>query len=71
MTEAERWLTEQPKNEKGKVDVRLVIAEGLRRGYCICPKPLRQMIDFRGHQCSMCGQLETIESWQFWYKEIT
>jgi hypothetical protein len=75
MSEAEQWLAGQPKLDNGKVDVRLVIAEGLRRGYCICPKPFRQMIDFTAEgnnfpaplTCKWCDQPETRQSWEFWY----
>lgn len=75
MAEADSWIPAQPKNAKGLVDVELVIAEGQRRGYCICPRPLRRMIDFSkwldGKQlfCKWCGQPETRESWAFWYAE--
>lgn len=69
MSEAESWLGAQPKNEKGKVDVALVIAEGRRRGYCICPRPMRQLIDFKGLTCRWCGMPETEKSWAFWYAE--
>jgi hypothetical protein len=67
MSEAEGWIKEQPKLANGKVDVRLLIVEGQRRGYCICPKPMRQMIDFDGLTCSWCDQEETRKSWAFWY----
>jgi hypothetical protein len=67
MSEAETWIATQPKQPNGKVDVALVIAEGKRRGYCICPKPMRQMINFQGLTCSLCGQPETLESHDFWY----
>lgn len=71
MSEAEKWLAAQPKLPNGKIDVTLLIAEGRRRGYCICPKPLRQMISFDGFTCAWCDQPETRGSWQFWYGEDT
>ena len=75
MSEAETWLAAQPKNTVGKVDISVVIAEGQARGYCICPKPLRQMIDLTAEgngvdtplTCKWCEQPETRGSWQFWY----
>jgi hypothetical protein len=67
MAEADEWVPAQKRLPNGKVDVRIIIAEGQRRGYCICPKPMRQMIDFKGLHCSWCGQEETGESWKFWY----
>ena len=67
MVEAEIWLAAQPKLANGKVDIQVVIAEGRRRGYCICPKPFREMINFQGLTCSWCEQLETWQSWEFWY----
>lgn len=67
MSEAESWLAQQPKNAKGKVDIAVVIAEGRRRGYCICPRPLRQMIDFSGLTCNWCMMPDTRESWSFWH----
>jgi hypothetical protein len=67
-TEAEQWLTAQPKNTRGKVDILLVVMEGVARGYCICPKPLREMVNFQGLRCSDCLQLETQGSYDFWYK---
>jgi hypothetical protein len=69
MIEAETWLADQPKNDKGKVPIQLVIAEGISRGYCICPKPLRQVINMEGMTCTICGQRETRDSWRFWYGE--
>lgn len=69
MPEAERWLAEQPKLANGKVDITLVIAEGKSRGYCICPKPLRQLINVDGFTCQWCGETETRSSWAFWYAE--
>lgn len=73
--EAKGWLAAQPKNEKGKVDILLLIAEGQKRGYCICPKPMREIIDFtaEGNRlrepliCLWCNMPETRESWTFWY----
>ena len=70
MTEAETWLAAAPKNERGKVDGALVVAEGQRRGYCICPKPIRAMVFFDGFTCSWCGMPETRESWAFWHAEL-
>ena len=67
MAEAESWLAAAPKLANGKVDVQLLIAEGQRRGYCICPKALRQLITFEGYRCTWCGQVETSQSWAFWY----
>ena len=67
MAEADMWLADQPKLANGKVDIRMVIAEGQRRGYCICPKPMRGLIDFTGLTCKWCGQPETRQSWEFWY----
>jgi len=77
MSEAETWLAGQPRNDAGKVDISLVITEGRRRGYCICPKPLREVIDFTVEDnpglmdkpltCTWCGQPETRGSWEFWY----
>jgi hypothetical protein len=67
MSEAESWLAAQPKLSRGKIDVRLLIAEGIRRGYCVCPKPMRQIIDVTGLTCSWCGQPEAKSSWHFWY----
>ncbi|HEY2309450.1 MAG TPA: hypothetical protein VGI05_26530 [Streptosporangiaceae bacterium] len=69
MSEAESWLAGQPKTEHGKVSVFLLIAEGQQRGYCICPKPLRQLIVFDGWSCQWCHQPETRESWAFWYDQ--
>lgn len=69
MSEAESWLEQQPKTDNGKVSIMLVIAEGQRRGYCICPKPLRQLIAFDGYTCQWCHQPETRASWEFWYDE--
>jgi hypothetical protein len=74
-SEAETWLAIQPRNDKGKVDISLVIAEGKRRGYCICPKPMRQMIDFSAEgnnfnkplTCNWCLMPEMRASWDFWY----
>lgn len=67
--EAETWIAAQPKKGNGKVDITIVIAEGRRRGYCICPKPMRQLINFQGRACSWCGQPESEQSWTFWYGE--
>ena len=67
MSEADHWLETQPRNASGKVEVSLLIAEGKRRGYCICPKPLRQLVDFSGLTCSWCLMPETRQSWQFWW----
>jgi hypothetical protein len=67
MAEAESWLAAQPKLPNGKVDGRLLITESERRGYCICPRPLRRMISFAGLTCKWCLQPETDESWAFWY----
>lgn len=67
MSEADTWVPAQEKNEDGKVDLRVLIAEGQARGYCICPKPMRQLINFDGYTCSWCKQAETRESWKFWY----
>jgi hypothetical protein len=61
----------QPRLPSGKVDARLLVAEGQRRGYCICPKPMRQMISFDGMTCTWCGQPETRQSWAFWYGDDT
>jgi hypothetical protein len=70
MTEAEQWLAAQPKNSKGKVDITVVIAEGRKRGYCICPIPMRQMISFDGLIHQWCGMPDTNQSWEFWYKKL-
>jgi hypothetical protein len=67
VAEADTWVPAQPRLGNGKVDITVVIAEGQRRGYCICPKPMRQMINFDGLSCSWCGQPETRASWAFWY----
>ncbi len=76
MSEAERWLAAAPKLANGKVDVMLLVAEGRERGYCICPKPMRQMIDLtvEGNPgmagpmtCTDCEQPEMRASWEFWY----
>lgn len=67
MSEAESWLAAQPKTDNGKVSIFLVIREGQARGYCICPKPLRQLIVFDGWTCQWCHQPETRQSWAFWY----
>ena len=69
--EAEAWIAAQPKQENGKVDGRLLVAEGQRRGYCICPKPIRRMVDFSGLTCTWCGQPDTRQSWEFWYGEAS
>jgi hypothetical protein len=70
MAEADEWVPAQEKLPNDKVSIQVLIAEGQRRGYCICPKPLRQMIDFKGlGSCSWCGQIEKTESWEFWYGE--
>jgi hypothetical protein len=71
ITEAEIWLSAQPKQPDGKVNGTLVIEEGQRRGYCICPKPMRQLIDFAEMRlnCKWCGQPETRKSWAFWYAD--
>jgi hypothetical protein len=69
LTEAATWLTAQPTLANGKVDIRLVIAEGQKRGYCICPIPMSQLVDFRDlgtHR--WCGMLYTDDSWTFWWK---
>lgn len=71
VSEAETWLSDQPKLANGKVDVWVLITEGQRRGYCICPKPMRQMINFDGLTCAWCGQVESRESWNFWYGEAS
>lgn len=68
-SEASEWLERQPLNEAGKVDGRLLIAEGRRRGYCICPRAIRSVIDFSGLKCRWCEQPETRQSWAFWYQE--
>lgn len=76
MSEVESWLAEAPKLANGKVDVMLLVKEGRRRGYCICPKPMRQMIDFSQEgnpgmpspmTCTNCLQPEMRASWEFWY----
>lgn len=78
MTRAAAWFLEQPKNADGKVDGKLLVAEGRRRGYCVCPKPMRQMIDFtmegnpglsEPFTCAWCEQPETRQSREFWYLE--
>jgi hypothetical protein len=65
--EVESWLAAQEKLPNGKVDGHLLIAEGKKRGYCICPKPMRQMISFDGMQCTNCQMTETRGSWEFWH----
>lgn len=65
--EAEEWIAAQEKLVTGKVDIRILIDEGQRRGYCICPKPMRQIIDFKGMTCKWCEMPETQGSWDFWY----
>lgn len=70
MVEAEQWLNAQTKDENGKVAIAVVIKEGKKRGYCICPRPMRQMINFSGLTCAWCEMPETNQSWDFWYKEI-
>ena len=76
-SEAWSWLSLQLEGqlEGAKVDIRVIIEEGKRRGYCICPKPMRQMIDFssEGMHCTWCLMPETKQSWQFWYgkREVT
>ena len=67
-TEAEEWIAAAPKNDAGKVELDQVIAEGISRGYCICPKPLRQMINFDSLTCAWCQLTETRDSWRFWYE---
>ena len=67
MSEAESWLAKQPKLPNGKVDALLLVAESRQRGYCICPRPMRQMIDFSGLTCNWCKQPEALRSWEFWY----
>lgn len=69
MSEAESWIAAQPKTPQGKVSIFLVINEGQARGYCICPKPLRQLINFEGLRCQWCHQPETRASWDFWYDD--
>lgn len=68
MPEAEGWIAAQEKLPNGKVDIQLVIAEGRRRGYCICPRPMRQVIDLDGLTCAWCGEVESRQSWAFWYE---
>ncbi len=78
--EAESWLAAQPKMPNGKVDGRLLVTEGQRRGYCICPRPLRSMIDFSPESfaeaglppmvCGLCGQPDTRQSWAFWHQDV-
>jgi hypothetical protein len=67
VSEAESWLAAQPKNDKGKVDITVVIAEGKRRKYCICPRPMRAIIKLDGLTCRWCLMPETAESHAFWY----
>jgi hypothetical protein len=69
MAEAAAWIDAQPKLANGKVDARLLIAESVRRGYCVCPKPMRQIINVDGLTCAWCDQKETRQSWEFWYGE--
>ena len=77
MTGLEKWAATQPRNADGKVDARLLIPESQRRGYCVCPKPFRQVIDFSAEgnglaeplRCVHCDQPETRESYDFWYRE--
>jgi hypothetical protein len=69
MPEIEQWLAAAPKLDNGKVDGALLIDESRRRGYCVCPRELRRVINFEGFTCRFCGQRETDESWRFWYGE--
>lgn len=69
MPEVEGWLAAQPKLADGKVDITLLIAEAKRRGYCLCPIPMAQMIDFKEFGIhSWCNQPYMDESWEFWFK---
>lgn len=71
MTEFEKWVAEQPKSPiTGKVDGRLLLNESHKRGYCVCPKPMRQMISFEDLTCADCMQQETRQSWEFYYKDV-
>ncbi len=76
MSEFARWAAEQPKTEKGQIDARLLIDESKRRGYCVCYRPMRQLVDFSSGweeffteplTCKWCHQPETKGSWEFWY----
>jgi hypothetical protein len=69
MSEAAEFLAAAPKMPNGKVDVLHLIEEGQKRGYCICPKPMRQMVSFDGLVCTWCGMVETRQSWAFWYDD--
>lgn len=67
-SEAYQWMSAAPKQANGKVSILLLIEEGKRRGYCICPIPFRQFIDIREFGThGWCEQPETPESWKFWY----
>jgi hypothetical protein len=66
-TEFGAWLVDKPLNETGKVDGRLLLEESRSRGYCVCPRDIRRMIDFSGLTCGWCGQPEARASWEFYY----
>lgn len=71
MKQCEVWLADQPRDEvTGKVDGRLLVQESKRLGYCVCPRALRQMVNFAGLRCMWCEQPETEASWAWWYADV-
>lgn len=70
VAEVVAWLAAQPKTIDGKVDIQIVVAEGRKRGYCICPRPLREIVNFQGLTCKWCLMPEMQASYDFWYKPI-
>lgn len=71
ITRAIIWMGNAPKHpQTHKISLEYLYAECRRYGYCICPKPLRALVDFTGLNCTNCGMPEKQESRDFWYEEI-
>lgn len=64
------WMSHQAFQENGKIDGALLIEESKKRGYCVCPRSIRRMVDFSGMTCGWCEQPESKDSWRFWHEVV-
>jgi hypothetical protein len=71
-SEAMAMIQTMPKLDNGnKVDGSLFIEVSKEKGYCVCPRVIREVISFDGFRCVWCNQTETRQSWEFWYAAKT
>ena len=59
-------LIEGWQREGRRVTAAALIAEGHDRGYCVCHKPLQQLVDTRGLTCSDCLQPVTDDTYRMY-----